>query len=144
MVPGGCFVHAVHDAAGREAEGGLEKRRIGAFTAGAERRVGDNGVREARGPWKAGQLGYVGFDELHPAQDAFEGIGVIIPIQDITADKDQYYTVVVLTCMSTSTNVCYSTADGEDMEEHGVTDQIESVFSMGKPAAHAVVIPDAE
>ena len=69
-------MHAVHDAAGREAEGGLEKRRIGAFTAGAERRVGDNGVREARGPWKAGQLGYVGFDELHPAQDAFEGIGV--------------------------------------------------------------------
>jgi len=30
---------------------------------------------------------------------SFEGIGVIIPIQDITADKDQYYTVVVLTCM---------------------------------------------
>lgn len=30
---------------------------------------------------------------------SFEGIGVIIPIQDITADKDGYYRVVVLTCI---------------------------------------------
>lgn len=30
---------------------------------------------------------------------AFEGIGVILPIQDITADKDNYFKVVVVTCI---------------------------------------------
>lgn len=29
---------------------------------------------------------------------SFEGIGVILPIQDITADRDKYFTVVCITC----------------------------------------------
>jgi adenylyl cyclase-associated protein len=52
--------------------------------------------------------------------------------------------VVVMTCMSTATNVAYTTEDGEDMVEHSIPDQIESAFIMGAGAHHHVIIPDAE
>jgi len=52
--------------------------------------------------------------------------------------------VVVVSCMSTSTNVMHPTPDGEDTVENAVPDQIQSTFKLGEKPVHEVVIPDAE
>ena len=51
---------------------------------------------------------------------------------------------IVYSCMSTATNVCYSTPDGEDQVEKSIPDQVESTFKIGEEPKHSVVIPDAE
>jgi len=50
--------------------------------------------------------------------------------------------VVVVSCMSTATNVV--TPDGDDQKENAIPDQISSEFQAGSAPTHAVVIPDAE
>lgn len=52
--------------------------------------------------------------------------------------------VVVVSCMSTSTNVVHSNEANDDSIENPVPDQIQSTFVLGKKPEHIVVIPDAE
>lgn len=56
-------------------------------------------------------------------------------------DKNQ---VLVYTTQSMSTNVYQATADGEDMTEYGVPEQILSNFKTATPTTTEIIIPDAE
>lgn len=51
---------------------------------------------------------------------------------------------VVVSCMSSATNVLHSTPGGEDMVENAIPEQIQSTFTLGAKPVHEVVIPDAE
>ena len=52
--------------------------------------------------------------------------------------------IVVVSCMSTATNVVTPDAKGEDQIENAIPDQIKSEFQAGANPHHCVVIPDAE
>jgi hypothetical protein len=58
------------------------------------------------------------------------------------ADESMKEKVVIVSCMSTSTNVM--TTKGDDQVENAIPDQIQSTFKTGAAPVHAVVIPDAE
>jgi len=51
--------------------------------------------------------------------------------------------VVVMSCMSTATTVTHDKGE-DDQVEHGVPDQIKSVFNVDQAPVHEVVVPDAE
>ena len=52
--------------------------------------------------------------------------------------------IVIVSCMSTATNVVTPTDDGEDSVENSIPDQIQSTFHKAHKPEHHVVIPDAE
>eukprot|EP00036_Acanthoecidae_sp_10tr_P007722 CAMPEP_0182920620 /NCGR_PEP_ID=MMETSP0105_2-20130417/3602_1 /TAXON_ID=81532 ORGANISM="Acanthoeca-like sp., Strain 10tr" /NCGR_SAMPLE_ID=MMETSP0105_2 /ASSEMBLY_ACC=CAM_ASM_000205 /LENGTH=169 /DNA_ID=CAMNT_0025058047 /DNA_START=33 /DNA_END=542 /DNA_ORIENTATION=- len=51
--------------------------------------------------------------------------------------------LVLVSCMSTSTNVMHPDEKGEDTVENPVPDQIQSVFRLGAKAEHTVIIPES-
>lgn len=55
-----------------------------------------NGFQDQGVPWFNKQLWP---DSIGFAIYAFEGIGVILPVQDITADKEGYFKIICITCV---------------------------------------------